>query len=206
MAEAHRWEASRGQARWFSKLTVPQYLSLRKSAILDVDHLDRTSVDRALDLGELGDEVSRSAVAHRDAVFQLLETSGARDLIMSARHALAMVTFAIWRLSEHAHLGSKQRVDARYGARSARHRLARMADDVVRELQRRDEERRLRNAEVIARFLDGSMPLVTAFDVAVTGGAVTGVQAILNHAATLQPGMPVMVIPAQPQSGGPKHY
>jgi multidrug efflux pump subunit AcrA (membrane-fusion protein) len=41
----------------------------------------------------------------------------------------------------------------------------------------------------------------------VTGpGLKPGVQAILNHAATLQPGMPVMVIPAQPQGGGPKHY
>lgn len=35
-------------------------------------------------------------------------------------------------------------------------------------------------------------------------GLKPGVQAILNHAATLQPGMPVMVIPAQPQ-GGQKH-
>jgi RND family efflux transporter MFP subunit len=37
-------------------------------------------------------------------------------------------------------------------------------------------------------------------------GLKAGVMAILNHAATLQPGMPVQPIPAQPQSGGPKHY
>jgi len=41
----------------------------------------------------------------------------------------------------------------------------------------------------------------------VTGpGLKPGVKAILNHAATLQPGMPVQAIPSQPQGGGPKHY